>query len=93
MGVPLDDVIELGTVRKSLEALASSLATRASTDGDLAILAAVIAEDEAALADGAPTLLHVELNHRFHEVIWRAARNRRLTAYLTDLRDKDLEER
>jgi DNA-binding GntR family transcriptional regulator len=88
LGVSLDDLVELATVRETLEALAGQLAARAATEADLLMLEQIVAHDERTLAAGGEAIAHVELNHRFHQTIWRASRNRYLAGQLGELRDR-----
>jgi DNA-binding GntR family transcriptional regulator len=80
--VDLDDLRDLYVVRELLEGLAARLATERLDHESLAELRAVIDEHEAALAEGAETRAHIELDRRFHRIVRELAANPHLTAVL-----------
>lgn len=88
LAVSISDVVELATIREVLEALATGLAAHSAAEADLLMLEDIIAREERALLSDADATAHIELNHRFHETIWRASRNGHLVRCLIDLRDR-----
>lgn len=80
-----DELYDLCIARLGIEGLVARLAAGARTELDLANFEHIIEETRLAtdLAD-VPRL--VDLNHAFHEAIWRAGRNRYLASELRLLR-------
>jgi DNA-binding GntR family transcriptional regulator len=69
-----------------MEGLAARLAARVRSDLDIAVLDGLLSLTREAAEAGDVNRL-IELNHAFHETIWRVARNRFLTRQLLLLRD------
>jgi len=83
----VDELADLCVVRDVLEALAARLAAQSATDMELAAFEELAQEFEEAVArEDIPAM--VESNHRFHEAIWSASRNRVLAQQLRQLRDR-----
>jgi DNA-binding GntR family transcriptional regulator len=87
VGFSLDEIADLCAVRETLEGMASGLAATARSEMELTLLSSVLEAEQHAVRDESPALLGVELNHRFHETIWNASRNRYLAAQLRSLRE------
>jgi DNA-binding GntR family transcriptional regulator len=87
VGFSLDEIADLCAVRETLEGMASGLAATARSEMELTLLSSVLEAEQQAVRDQSPPLLGVELNHRFHETIWNASRNRYLAAQLRTLRE------
>jgi DNA-binding GntR family transcriptional regulator len=83
------DIAELTTLRTALESFAISLAVEHATEADLADLQAVTVEMEAAIADADLHRLS-QLDIRFHDRIYAAARHDRLTVAWHTIRSQML---
>lgn len=68
-----DELMETCTVRDTLEGLAARLAASYRTDFDLAMLEELSREFEAAIGGDLSKI--IELNHSFHDLVWKMARN------------------
>jgi DNA-binding GntR family transcriptional regulator len=77
-GVNVPDLQQLSEMRLALEGLSARLAAERATPDDLVILEALRLEQAAAPLEDSQQLL--EIDHRFHQAIARAAQNR----YLAD---------
>jgi DNA-binding GntR family transcriptional regulator len=77
-GVNVPDLQQLSEMRLALEGLSARLAAERATADDLVILETLRQEQAAALPEDSQQLLDVD--HRFHQAIARAAQNR----YLAD---------
>ena len=89
-GFSLDELADLCAVRETLEGMASELAAITRSPLELETLRQINQEEEELLhSDSSEQLLlkRVELNHLFHQTIWRASRNRYLAGELKGLRD------
>jgi len=80
-----EELAELCTVREVLEGLAARLAARSISLIEVYSLERLLAEMEAAMAEGRLVDLDA-LNFQFHETIWIASRNRYLAHQLRQLR-------
>lgn len=80
-----DELSEACEVRDDLEALASQKAAFTRTELDLSLLEELCRRFEAGI--GGEVAAMVELNHRFHEAVWDAARNSYLRDNLQQTRD------
>lgn len=80
-----EELAELCAVREVLEGLAARLAARSISHIEVYSLERLLAEMEAATAEGRLEDL-VNLNFQFHETIWIASRNRYLAHQLRQLR-------
>jgi DNA-binding GntR family transcriptional regulator len=84
-GVPAAVAAAADEIAATIDAAAARLAAGGRTEVDLAALQNLVEETrEATSAGDVPRL--VELNHAFHEGVWRAARNRYLAGELRLLR-------
>lgn len=86
-GFSLDELSDLCAVREVLEGMATRHAATACSAMELALLKGVTEAERQAVEDGSAPELQVELNHRFHETIWNASRNRYLASELRSLRE------
>jgi DNA-binding GntR family transcriptional regulator len=88
IGFSLDELAQLCAVRETLEGMATELAATARSDMEIVALRSIVAEEERGLEDDATTVERlVELNHSFHETVWRASRNGYLADQLKYLRN------
>ena len=78
--VNIPDLEQISEMRLALESLAARLAARRTTPDDLAVLE-VLCQELAAVTAGDTRRLF-DLDHKFHQAIARAARNRYLAATL-----------
>lgn len=85
-GFTLDELADLCAVRETLEGMASELAALSRSELELATLRTIVRAEEDATLRGAQIERLVELNHSFHETLWRASRNRYLADELKHLR-------
>jgi len=76
--VNLPDLEQLSEIRLALEGLSARLAAQRATDDDLVVLEALRVEQASTPAEDSQRLFAVD--HKFHQAIARAARNR----YLAD---------
>lgn len=76
------EIAEDYAIRCELECLAAANALPNLTDEDIAELAALEAEMEAVPTEDQ----YIELNHRFHDTLYRASGQRRLCALIANLR-------
>ncbi len=81
--VSLPDLEQISEMRVPLEALAARLAAQRATPDDLAVLDALCVQFGSVLPDNASRLL--DLDHKFHQAIARAAHNRHLARTLDHL--------
>jgi DNA-binding GntR family transcriptional regulator len=79
-----DDLSNACVVRDELEALAARIAASTRTDLDIAMLRELTQRFEAAI--GGPVADIVELNHAFHNAVWKASRNDHLQRTLRHTR-------
>jgi DNA-binding GntR family transcriptional regulator len=86
-GFSLDEIADLCAVRETLEGMATGLAAGACSPMELALLGGVLDAERRALQDDSAPAVQIELNHRFHETIWNASRNRYLATELRSLRE------
>jgi DNA-binding GntR family transcriptional regulator len=86
-GFSLDEIADLCAVREALEGMATGLAAVSCSAMELAMLRNVLEAEQEALERDADPEVQVDLNHRFHETLWRAARNRYLVGELRSLRE------
>jgi DNA-binding GntR family transcriptional regulator len=86
-GFSLDELADLCAVRETLEGMVTGLAATSRSEMELATLRAMV-QDEERLQDQTNDNLEerVALNHAFHEILWRASRNRYLADELKHLR-------
>jgi DNA-binding GntR family transcriptional regulator len=87
-GFSLDELADLCAVRETLEGMATGLAAMSRSDMELSTLRSIVSAEEETLSRNDETAIQrrVDLNHSFHETIWRSARNRYLTEELAHLR-------
>jgi DNA-binding GntR family transcriptional regulator len=86
VGFSLAELGDLCAVRETLEGMAAALAAGARSELDCETLEGILEAERAAATAGEDIQLQVDLNHAFHETIWRASRNRYLADELKDLR-------
>ena len=89
LGFSLDELADLCAVRETLEGMATELAAISRSELELATLRGIVEAEEDALGrgdDDETIEYRVDLNHSFHETLWRAARNRYLADELKRLR-------
>ena len=79
------DLLELCAVREVLEGMAAALAARSRSALEAKTLQSLL-EAMRMATDGSDVGALVTLNHKFHETIWKASRNRYLRRRLADLR-------
>lgn len=84
----LDELADLCAVRETLEGMATGLAAVSRSDMELSTLRSIVAAEQETLPRDDELAIHrrVDLNHSFHETIWRAGRNRYLAEELAHLR-------
>jgi DNA-binding GntR family transcriptional regulator len=80
-----EELYDLCVAREGMEGLAARLAATTRSDLDLASFERIMDASRDATQAGDVARI-VELNHAFHEAVWRAARNRYLTNELRLLR-------
>jgi DNA-binding GntR family transcriptional regulator len=85
-GFTANQLADLCAVRETLEGMATSLAARSCSLLELETLRRIVREEEALLERDGDLIDRVDLNHRFHETIWRASRNRYLADEIQNLR-------
>jgi DNA-binding GntR family transcriptional regulator len=88
-GFSLDELADLCAVRETLEGMATELAAVSRSELEIATLRSIVQAEEDALGidEGSGVVeRRVELNHSFHETLWRASRNRYLADELKHLR-------
>ncbi len=87
IGFSLDELADLCAVRETLEGMATELAAVSRSQMELATLRSLVSlEEEAIAAKTVPIEQLIEMNHTFHETLWRASRNRYLADELKHLR-------
>lgn len=89
IGLSLAELADLCAVRETLEGMATELAATTLSALELETLRQIIVEEEALIGrddDREVFERRVELNHMFHETLWRASRNSYLAAQLESLR-------
>src|ERR1700734_3748683 len=82
-----EDIVELATLRRALEQLAVTEATRSATADDLASLSQVVEQMRCAQANPDDASL-VKLDIEFHDAVYRAAHHDRLYAAWTTIRSQ-----
>jgi DNA-binding GntR family transcriptional regulator len=87
-GFSLDELSDLCAVRETLEGMAARLAAGSHSEMEIATLRQLVSEEERLLDEKGDqvVLARVELNHSFHDVLWRTSRNRYLADTLHHLR-------
>ena len=87
-GFSLDELADLCAVRETLEGLATQFAAASRSELEIDTLRRIVrAEQEALDSDDEAVEPRIELNHSFHETLWRASRNRYLADELKHLRN------
>ncbi len=86
VGLKLEDLDEVFSLRMAVERLAVEWAARNRTDADLEAAAAVLAEFDAALDGPFNEREAANLDVRFHDAVFRAAHHRRLWASWSAMR-------
>lgn len=85
--ISLKDVAEVFEIRGALEALAASLAAERASDEEIEQLERLLAEIAKAVEEKDAARL-VELDTRFHDLLYKASRNERLGQILSSLREQ-----
>lgn len=85
-GISIKDIADVFEVRAALEALAAGLAAERITEEELEELERLLVQAQEASARDLQTL--VEVDTRFHELIYRASRNQKLIQIITNLADQ-----
>jgi DNA-binding GntR family transcriptional regulator len=86
IGFSLDELADLCAVRETLEGMATELAAVSRSELELATLKQLVSTEEELSSGGTAVERLIELNHSFHETLWRCARNRYLADELKHLR-------
>jgi DNA-binding GntR family transcriptional regulator len=86
VGFSLTELGDLCAVRETLEGMAAALAASGRSELECATLEGIYQAECAAAEAGDDYQVQVDLNHAFHETLWRASRNRYLADELKDLR-------
>lgn len=85
-GFSLDELADLCAVRETLEGMATGLAAVSRSEMELATLRTITQREESLGTTAEELEQRVALNHSFHEILWRASRNRYLADELKHLR-------
>lgn len=85
--ISLKDVADVFEIRGALEALAASLAAERASDEEIEQLERLLAEIAKSVEEKDVDLL-VELDTRFHDLLYKASRNERLGQILSTLREQ-----
>jgi DNA-binding GntR family transcriptional regulator len=85
-GFSLAELSDVYAVRETLEGMSAALAAVGRSELECATLEGLLQAQRAAVDESQDVQLHVNLNHAFHETLWRASRNRYLEDQLRDLR-------
>lgn len=83
-GLTTDDILAIYVVREALEGVAARLAARRATPEQCKTLLAIVEEMAAVASNGNPAAL-AQLNLQFHAELRRAANNRHLDKYLSQV--------
>lgn len=83
----LKDIEDVFEVRIALEGLAAGLSADRATEEELEILERLTAEKAEAISAGNIEKL-IDVDTKFHETIYQASRNERLTAIISNLREQ-----
>ena len=86
-GLSIKDINEVFEIRGALEALAAGLAASRATNEEIEEMERHLLE-EASLWGTSDLLMTIEIDTKFHELIFKASRNNRLLAMVTDLREQ-----
>lgn len=86
-GLSIKDINEVFEIRGTLEALAAGLAATRATKEEIEEMERSLVL-EANLWETSDLLQTIELDTKFHEMLYTVARNSRLTAMITDLREQ-----
>lgn len=87
IGFSLDELADLCAVRETLEGMAAELAAVSRSAMEIATLRNLVALEEEAHGGANVSIEQlIEMNHSFHETLWRASRNRYLADELKHLR-------
>lgn len=85
--ISFKDIADVFEIRAALEALAAGLAAERITDDELDFMERLLVEKGEAIAEHDMGKL-VEVDTKFHEAIYKASRNERLTAIINNLREQ-----
>ncbi len=81
------DIADVFEIRAALEGLAAGLASERITDEELEDMERLLVEKKEAINDNNMSKL-VEVDTRFHELMYKASRNERLSAIISNLREQ-----
>jgi DNA-binding GntR family transcriptional regulator len=86
-GLSIKDINEVFEIRGALEALAAGLSASRATNDEIEEMERHLLE-EASLWESSDLLKTIDIDTRFHELIYRASRNVRLLEMIMDLREQ-----
>jgi DNA-binding GntR family transcriptional regulator len=86
-GLSLKDIVDVFEIRAALEALAGSLAAERMTDNELEELERLLVRI-GECAERKDVEQFVELDTQFHDILFQASRNARLSQMINNLRDQ-----
>lgn len=86
-GLSLKDIVDVFEIRAALEALAGSLAAERMTDDELEELERLLVRI-GECAERKDVEQFVELDTQFHDILFQASRNARLSQMINNLRDQ-----
>lgn len=85
--ISFKDIADVFEIRAALEALAAGLAAERITDEELEEMERLVAEKAEAIANQDMEKL-IKVDTMFHEAIYKASRNQRLTSIISNLREQ-----
>ncbi len=85
-GISVKDIVDVFEVRAALESLAAGLAAERITDQELEELERALVQISEASGSNLDAVVQTDTN--FHEIIYRASRNQRLTQLITNLQEQ-----
>ncbi|MEW5899764.1 MAG: GntR family transcriptional regulator [Bacillota bacterium] len=85
-GISVKDIVDVFEVRAALESLAAGLAAERITDQELEELERALVQISEASGSNLDAVVRTDTN--FHEIIYRASRNQRLTQLITNLQEQ-----
>ncbi len=84
--ISLDEVIDVFEIRAALESLAAELASKRITENEMQKLKDILIKEEEQ-ADNNNVSRFIELDTEFHEILFMASRNKRLSQIINNLRE------
>ena len=85
-GISVKDIVDVFEVRAALESLAAGLAAERITEQELEELERALVQISEASSSNLDAVVLTDTN--FHEIIYRASRNQRLTQLITNLQEQ-----